>query len=238
MYGLNVMALIFFGSFHWATGWLGGVSAETRDKILKILGLILLTINALLYALPPLRGQGLQLPVEFSAVAYFAVPLLILAGRGRAGAWAAYSGLMAGFFYFFAMVLRGGALYGAYPLYSIYLSMLNHGILYLFGLIAVRTRLYPRDDRNILAAGIACLASWALTIRPWVEEPASLLIYKLLDARFIRVILPQLSPILALPVYYLGLVLLIGLTFRVFFSINRNQCRSCDDMIPILIGDA
>ena len=227
MDGLNTMAFIWFGFLHQAAGWLCELSAQARAKALKILGLTLLAGNCLLYALPLVRGQGLRLPAEFSAVAYFMVPLLILAGRGKAGAWAAYSGLMAGFFYFFAMILQGQVLYGAYAPSSIYLSMFNHGILYLLGLTAIRVRLYPQADRRILTAGIVCVASWALAVRPWIEEPGKLLIYKLLEAPALREALPQAGRIMTLPLYYLGLALAIGLSFRLFFFINRQQCRSC-----------
>ena len=223
MSGLNAIALIWFGSIHRIAGWICDVPTGTRKLILRILGLILLTGNGLVYALPPLLGQGLRLPVEFSAIAYFIVPLFILAGRGKTGSWAAYSGLMAGFFYFLAMILRGEILYGADTPSLIYLSMLNHGILYLFGLTAIRVRLYPTSDRGVLMAGILCVASWALVIRPWVEEPGALLIYKLLDASLVRAALPQVSRTVALPGYYLGLALLIGISFRVFFLINRRQ---------------
>ncbi|NLA96262.1 MAG: hypothetical protein GX838_05410, partial [Clostridiaceae bacterium] len=107
MFGLNAVALIWFGSIHRIAAWICKVPAGTRDIILRVLGLVLLTGNGLIYALPPLMGQSLRLPVEFSAVSYFIVPLFILAGRGKTGSWAAYSGLMAGFFYFLAMILRG-----------------------------------------------------------------------------------------------------------------------------------
>lgn len=225
MSGLNAVALICFGSIHRIAGWICEVPAGSRNTILKALGLILLTCNALVYALPPLLGQGLRLPAEFSAIAYFVVPLFILTGRGKAGSWAAYSGLMAGFFYFFAMILRGEILYGADAPPSIYLSMFNHGILYLLGLTAIRVHLYPAGDRGTLTTGILCVASWALAVRPWVEEPGRLLIYKLLDAPLIRTSLPEVSWAVALPLYYLGLALLIGLSFRLFFFINRRQCQ-------------
>ena len=39
-------------------------------------------------------------PVEFSTVAYFAVPIILLMTKRRLHSWAAYSGLMAGFFYY------------------------------------------------------------------------------------------------------------------------------------------
>ena len=202
MYGLNAVALIWFGSIHRIAGWTCKVPAGTRNRFMRVLGLILITGNGLVYALPPLRGQGLRLPVEFSAVAYFVVPLMILAGRGRAGSWAAYSGLMAGFFYFLVMILKGGSVYGADTPLLIYLSLANHGILYLFGLTAIRVHLYSSSEQKGLVAGILCVASWALAMRAWAGEPGRLLIYKLLDAPLVRAALPPGSWGIALPAYY------------------------------------
>ncbi len=221
MYGLNAVALILFGSVHWVAGGICRGPDRTRELILKAVALVLLLGNCLLYSLPLLKGVAIQLPVEFSAVAYFVVPAFILMGRKRKSCWPVYAGLMAGFFYFLALIVRGGPLYAAFAPWQIYISMLNHASLYFLGLIAIGTKLYGPSDRIKLGGGILCVATWALLIRPWIQEPGKLLIYQLLEAPFIRSSLPELPYWLAFPAYYAILALMTGLSIQLFFQVNR-----------------
>ena len=221
MYGLNAVALILFGSVHWIAERICRGPDPTRKLVFKAVALALLMGNCLLYSLPLLKGSAIQFPVEFSAVAYFIVPAFILLEKHGNSCWPCYSGLMAGFFYFLALILGGGPLYASFPPWQIYRSMLNHASLYFLGLSTVGTRLHGPSDRNKLWGGIFCLATWALLIRPWVEEPGKLLIYKLLDAPFIRSSLPQAFWWLAFPAHYALLTLLTGLSIQVFFRVNR-----------------
>ena len=74
---------------------------------------VLLSGNLLRYGViyPFVKGV-VMLPVEFSTVAYFLVPAILLTSKRRLRSWAAYSGLMAGFFYYLAMIAAGGVIYG------------------------------------------------------------------------------------------------------------------------------
>ena len=79
-------------------------------------------------------------PVEFSTVAYFAVPIILLMTKRRLHSWAAYSVLMAGFFYYMAMIAAGGMIYGQNPPLDIYISMFCHSSIYFCGFVTIGKR--------------------------------------------------------------------------------------------------
>lgn len=109
MLGMNAVALVFFGCINVAAYQLCKCPESRRRKVIFPLCAVLLGGNLLRYGVvyPFLKGAVL-LPVEFSTVAYFAVPTILLASKKRLHSWAAYSGLMAGFFYYMAMIAAGG----------------------------------------------------------------------------------------------------------------------------------
>lgn len=70
-----------------------------RRRVVLVLCAVLLGGNVLRYGVVhPFVLGVVKLPVEFSTVAYFAVPTILLASRRKLHNWAAYSGLMAGIF--------------------------------------------------------------------------------------------------------------------------------------------
>ncbi len=137
MLGLNAFALVAFGAVAVLAHWVSrGAGAQ---RAVRAVSAVLLGVNVLRYALiGPLLGE-LRVPVEYSAFAYFAVPLILLTGWKGARSWAAYSGLMAGFFYYITMIAAGGALYGETPHWEIYLSLFCHGALFFCGFVTVST---------------------------------------------------------------------------------------------------
>lgn len=221
MYGLNAFALVMFCCINVLSARLCRCSDTARRKTLRILCLILLSGNALRCALSPLIGHGLRIPVEFSTVAYFTVPAVLLLSLKRLRSWAAYSGLMAGFFYYMTMIIAGGAIYNDYPPLEVYVSMFCHGTVYLCGFVTVGTERCGEEDTRSLILGLACVGIRAVLLRPLVDTPERLFIYKLLDAACIKQFLPPGSWGAALPLYYVTLGALLALSTVGFFKISR-----------------
>ena len=143
-------------------------------------------------------------PVEFSTVAYFAVPIILLMTKRRLHSWAAYSGLMAGFFYYMAMIAAGGMIYGQNPPLDIYISMFCHSSIYFCGFVTIDTEVCSAKDAPKLTLGVAWMAVHAALLRPFVADTSRLLIYILLDAAAVKRVLPESTWPLALLVYYLA----------------------------------
>ena len=208
MLGMNAVALVFFGCINVAAYQLCKCPKGTRRKVVRILCAVLLGGNLLRYGViyPFIKGV-VMLPMEFSTVAYFAVPAILLTGRKTLHSWAAYSGLMAGFFYYMAMIAAGGMIYAANPPLDIYIS------------------LFSVKDGPKLALGVALVAVRAALLRPFVVNSEGLLIDILLDAAAVKRLLPQSLWTAALPVYYVALAAFVLLTIRGFFRRNQKQYR-------------
>ena len=222
MYGLNAVALVLFGCVSVLAHALCKCPESTRNRALKGLCMALLTLNLLRYGfIFPFVRHRARIPVEFSSISFFAVPIIFLSGKRRARSWAAYSGLMAGFFYFMALILAGGPLYQAYPPREVYISMFCHGVVYLCSFVAITTESYAPQEAPKLAFGVALVAAWAALFRPVEYGRERLLIYILIDGACIKQLLPPRAWPTALPAYYLALAAAVLLSIKGFFKRNR-----------------
>ena len=149
---------------------------DRRRRVVLTLCAVLLFGNLFRYCVvyPFVKGV-VTLPVEFSTAAYFAVPTILLTSKKRLHSWAAYSGLMAGFFYYIAMIAAGGLIYGTNPLLDIYISMFCHGSIYFCGFVTIGTEECRAKEAPKLALGVALVAIRAASATPVCrgQQPAS-----------------------------------------------------------------
>ena len=167
---LNVAALLLFALLNllaervgrWPLGW--------SQPLVRTLCRLLLYGNLLRYLVVyPFFDLQIRIPAEFSTVAYFAVPMILLAGRRTLTGWAAYSGLMAGFFYYLAMAAAGGAIYGDNALADTVISLFCHGTLYFVGRVTIATvRCQSAHMDRLLLCGVGYVALRAALLRPLV----------------------------------------------------------------------
>lgn len=226
MYGLNAVALVFFGCINVLAYRLCKCPENARKKVVSALCAALFFGNLVRYGIVyPFVEGVVMIPVEFSTVSYFAVPAILLTSKKRLHSWAAYSGLMAGFFYYMAMIVAGGPLYAAYAHSDIYISMFCHGTIYFCGFVVVGTELCSAKDAPKLALGVTLVAIRAALLRPFVVGSERLLIYILLDAVCVKQLLPQSAWTFVLPAYYLLVAAFVLLTIRGFFRRNQKQYR-------------
>lgn len=224
MYGLNVIAFAFFISINLLAYRLCQCSAERREKVLRILCIVLLCGNSIRYfILYPILIGRIHIPIEYSTVAYFAVPIILLCKWESARSWAAYSGLMAGFFYHMAAILLGGPIYGSQPVHSVYISMLCHGSVYFCGLVTIGTHSCAYREGYKLILGTAWVAIRALLLRSLAAEPENTFIYMLLDGKLVQLVCPPDSWGKTMPVYYAAVAMLVLLSMRVFLRISRQK---------------
>lgn len=217
MYGLNAFALVCFGAVNVLAVRLCSCPRRIRMAALRAVSCVLLSVSLLRCLAPAFSGGNVRIPLEFSTVSYFAVPLILLSGRRGLFSWAAYSGLMAGFFYYAAMTAAGGPLYDGYPHADVYISLLCHGCVYFCGLVIVGTEKCPDSEWRTLALGTGLVALRALALRPLAQGQGRLFIYELLDAVYVKQLLPQGVHAAGIPLYYLLAAALLALSIFVFF---------------------
>lgn len=224
MLGLNVFSFLAFTVINLCAAALCKCSEQKRNRTLRILCIVLLSINLCLYApLSLLLGGEMILPVEFSSVTCFVVPVILLVGFKKAQSWAAYSGIMAGFFYYMTMIIAGGKIYAAYQPYDVYISLVCHGTLYLCGLVGLRNQKYNPSDCYILLSGVGGIALNAYLLRPIADNGTRLFIYELMDGRYIRQVFPEVLWSYMTPVYYVLMIGLVFLSIKLFFKLNKMQ---------------
>lgn len=221
--GLNVFSLLVFISLHIFAGLLCKRSNEPRSRLLRIICIALLSFNICRYARALILGKGFIFPVEFSSVAYFAVPFILLTGIRKAQSWAAYSGIMAGFFYYMTLILAGGRVYATYLPNDIYISLYCHGTLYVCGLVCLKTNRYERSDRFALLSGNVLVAVNAYLLRPIAEGKARIFIYELMDGLYVKQLFPHAAGGALMMLYYLLIAGFLLLSVKLFFMLNKMQ---------------
>ena len=226
MYGLNAVAFVFFACINILAYKLCKCSEKLRRRIMRALCLALLLGNVFRYGIyyPLITGTAV-IPVEFSTVAYFAVPAILLISKKHMHSWAAYSGLMAGFFYYMAMIAAGGLLYNSYAHSDVYLAMLCHGSIYMCGFVTAATEICNTKETPLMMLSVVLIGVRAIILRPFVAESQRLLIYILIDAVCVRQTLPQSVWAVAVPVYYAAVAAFVIFTIRGFFVRNKKQYR-------------
>lgn len=223
MYGLNAVALLCFGTLNLLAVRLCKCSPRVRKAALHCLCAVLLAGNLLRYC--PLPGSAPKIPVEFSTVSYFIVPVVQLAGWKGGKSWAAYAGLMAGFCYYSTMIAAGGPIYCSTSPGEIYISLFCHGTVYLYGFVTISTERCSRTDWYKLVLGTAGIVARALILRPVAAGHGRIFLYELLDAVYLRQLLPAAYWPAAVPVYYLVFSILLLCSMFLFFRCNSYRLR-------------
>lgn len=223
---LNTTALLLFIIVNIAAYTVGKMSEAMSEKLVRALSLILLCGNLLRYVvIYPLFYHVIKIPAEFSTLAYFIAPLILLSRWEKINCWAAYSSLMAGFFYYMTMIVAGETIYGASSRTDTAISLLCHGTLYFCGFVTITKKQYDPCDVWKLLVGIGYVIIRAKMLRPIVADGNGMLIYLLLDAVPIKRFLPEETWKAVVPIYYSAVILFLLVTALCFFHISERQYK-------------
>ena len=218
----NVIGLVCFLGLNILADRLCRCGAATRRSVVKVLCALLYAGCAFQYLIlyPILYGK-IYVVAEYSTVAFYLVPLILILNWNRFTSWAAYSALLAGFFYHLAMIFFGKPLYSSFPAFEVWLSLYRHGTLYLAGLVTICTVPCTEKDTRQLVLGHGMVLGRALLVRPFVVGGSAMFIYKFLYAKPVKLHLPETLWSVATPIYYILAVAFLFLTFKVFFLVSR-----------------
>jgi len=222
MLGLNIFSLFVLLCIIVGANKLKSIEDTKKRKIVKILLFMVLSYNVLHIVLTS------KIPVEFSTVSYFIVPLIVILNLDFLKVWTIYASLMAGTLYYLTMVLVGGTIYHYYPYMSVYTSLFCHGSLLLYGLIELRTVSLQEKERYKLIVGLILMAAWAMYIRPQVTLSSRIFIYEIIDAKIVKSVF-QYSSWLILSLYYSILVYLLAQSTRIVIKLNQMVAPMTDE---------
>lgn len=223
---LNVCAAVLFFLLNAMAHWLCCQPPEMARRVVRRLCALLLGGNLLRYlVIFPVFDRIIRIPAEFSTLAYFLVPLIVLCNWRQLRGWAAYSALLVGFCYYMAMIFAGQALYGSETPENVCISLLCHGCLYFCGYVMISTEHAPSCQGGLLLAGVGCVALRAAVLRPLVAGRSRMLIYILLDAVPVRVLFPETLWPVMIPVFYVLVALFLVGSIAVFYRRSETQYR-------------
>lgn len=195
---------------------------KQKNTVLNIICAALLGFNIYRYISQSLELGFVRIPVEFSAVSYFLVPLIVLLRIPILRVWAAYSGILAGSGYFLSIAALGDTVYADYTTKSIVFALACHGALLLIGLLIISEKEFSPYSGWVITAGLIYVALHAVILRSRFSGGNGIFIYELLFA---------FRPIAffgggILPFYYLLLFVLIILSFNLFYKLNIKLAKA------------
>lgn len=217
---LNVFTLLIFIGIFVGVNNLKEFNKVTQRKIIRNVSILLLTINIV-----KIFVVDYFIPVEFSTVSYYVVPAILLFRVKKLEIWAAYAGLMAGFFYYLTMMIQGGIIYESYHPLTIHASLFCHGALLFLSLFKLKNESYNKNKRYILLLGLFIMIFWALIMRQYLQTDERIFIYELLDGVYVTTFTD--SSILLL-IYYVSIISLVVKSTSLIFSLNTHLYRKQD----------
>lgn len=215
MYGLNVFALIVVIGILYFVFLLVKEDKHIQRKAIVIISLLMLLINGIKLLLEPSL-----IPVEFSTIAYYVVPVIMLLNVKFLEIWAVYSAVMAGLFYYITVMVTGGNTYELYSHANIYISLYCHGSLLFLGLLKLTTIKYNIRYSFILVVGNLLVLIWALYIRQEIVVTERIFIYELIDGVFVDQIISS-NILIFKGIYYILLTFVIYKSSKMIYGVNR-----------------
>ena len=197
---------------------------RNKELLQKLFALTLLIFNIYRYISQWVVSGIIRPPVEFSALAYFFVPLILLFKVKGLYVWAAYSGLLAGGGYFLSVIAFGKWAYVHYTNERIAAAYFCHGILLLLSLFITEQSRFCEKSCWLLVTALSLVGLRTLMLYGLFNGGRGIFIYELLFAY-----LPlRLFGAWILPIYYIALFVLLILSFKLFFKLNfrLNKKRS------------
>ncbi|MBQ3760689.1 MAG: hypothetical protein II875_01610 [Clostridia bacterium] len=224
--GINAMSLVVFSALNLLVHGLGRCREERAKGLLKVLWIVLLFGNLIRYVFvyPVIVGE-VHIPIEYSTVAYFLVPAMMLWNKKGHVVWPALYGLIAGLLYFLTMIAAANRLYADAPPYDVYISYFCHGTLYVNGLLVLRKNRVSDRDRAKTMLCLLIVSVRSLLLKKYAIDADELFIYDVLLGNVIRMVLPKSSWSFTVPLYYVALNALILLTLRGFLPEKRRNRR-------------
>lgn len=197
------------------------VSEEIRQYILKAFCVLLLIFNVMRYTFNSVTAGKIKIPVEFSAVTYFVLPIIVLFNLNKIRPWGAYAGILAGSFFFLNGIFLGDKVYVGYNPVTVATSVLCHGILLFCGLLMISEKRYSKYAGWIITAGLVTSLIRTVLLRSFFKGGRGIFIYELLFAYIPR----ELFGNKVIPLYYLLLFVLASLTIVLFFKLNGKMAK-------------
>lgn len=194
---------------------------KVKGIILKSLCFLLLIFNLIRYTYDSLHGTRMRIPIEFSAVTYFVLPIIVLFKLNIFRSWAAYSGTLAGGCFFINAIVLGEIIYGSHNAFSVISTFACHGILLFCGLVLISEKRFSKYTGWVITLGLVYTAVRTFLLKEWFSGGSGIFICELIFAY----IPTRLFGKNVIPFYYLLLFVLVIISFKLFFALNEKLTK-------------
>lgn len=154
------------------------------------------------------------IPVEYSAISYFVIPIIFILKIKPLYIWNVYCGMLSGFFYFALMITQASVIYESYALVGTIVSLYCHGAVLFLSLLYLKSDKFDIKTRYILIIGNLIILVYVFLIREYANLGYKLFIYEILDGYFVG------NDILRY-IYYVALTFFLIYTTKLIFNINN-----------------
>ena len=193
-----------------------------KRRVLNTFCILLLAFNIIRYLFNSVTSDRVRIPVEFSAVTYFLLPIIVLLKLDVIRPWGAYAGILAGSFYFLNGIFLGSKVYAGFSLFSIIASIICHGALLFCGLLLISEKKYTKRTGWIITGGLVLSGLRTFLLRNWFYGGKGIFIYELLFAYIPTKIFGKEI----IPFYYAILFVLIIVTIKLFYMLNERMAKN------------
>lgn len=218
---INVAAAAIPTTILFAVRRLLFMDKKTKGIILKSLCVLLLAFNLIRYTYDSVTETRIRIPVEFSAVTYFVLPVIVLLRFNMFRSWAAYSGTLAGGCFFINAIVLGEKIYGSYSAFSVISTFACHGILLFCGLILISEKRFSKYTGWVITLGLVYTAVRTFLLKEWFSGGSGIFICELIFAY----IPTHLFGKNIIPFYYLLLFVLVIISFKLFYALNEKLTK-------------
>ncbi len=197
------------------------VSERVKRRVLNAFCVLLLAFNIIRYTFESVNNDRVRIPVEFSAVTYFVLPIIVLLRLNFIRSWGAYAGVLAGACYFLNGIFLGARVYAGYSIFSITASVICHGALLFCGLLLISEKRYKKHTGWIIIGGLVLSGLRVLLLRNWFYGGKGIFIYELLFAYIPSAIFGKEI----IPLYYVLLFGLVVISIKLFYMLNEKMTK-------------
>ncbi|MEE0946645.1 MAG: hypothetical protein U0M42_07475 [Acutalibacteraceae bacterium] len=197
------------------------VSRKTKRRVLNAFCVLLLAFNVIRYTFDSINNDRVRIPVEFSTVTYFVLPVIVLLKLDYIRAWGAYAGVLAGGCYFLNGMVLGAKVYAGYSVLSITASVICHGALLFCGLLLISEKKFSKYTGWVITGGLVFSGIRVLLLRNWFYGGRGIFIYELLFAYIPTALFGKNI----LPVYYIVLFILVVISIKLFYKLNDKLAK-------------
>lgn len=211
------------------------ITPHLNKKSLIVLSVFLILNKGieLIYGL--IQGNFYKIPIEFSTITYFMLPIAILTKKQTLIDVFVFFGFLAGFSYLILFIFSGNTIYTLNGLYNTVQGLINHSAILVLGLYFMKY--YPRKH---LALKI-WIITWMLVIYMFAisfiidYSDRSLFVARLLKGTFFVNLFNPIFTKYSILVYYLLLIIVYHFIIQIYIIINKRfshqiNKRDCKEM--------